>query len=218
MSDATCPACAGPTTWRRFCTDCIPPLGQWADPVAYAKRYAELAKLCAGSATPLPVNHPARVAACEHEWCDLPRETKPQGHPGRWTAYRWCQNCRFRRRYRKKRGLPIDTPPWEPTRANPGYAISKHDGYRYAVGPKGYLQRAENGRMIFEHRAIMEQKLGRPLRKGENVHHKNGRRDDNRSENLELWVKPQPAGQRVEDLVAWIIDRYPDEVRRAIDG
>jgi tRNA-dihydrouridine synthase len=77
----------------------------------------------------------------------------------------------------------------------------------------GHFAADEDGRVL-QHRRVMAEKLGRKLHPYENVHHKNGARHDNRLENLELWVKRQPAGQRVEDLrewAKWILKEYPDD-------
>jgi len=64
---------------------------------------------------------------------------------------------------------------------------------------------------VFEHILVMEQLLGRYLLPDERLHHRNGVRNDNRVENLELWVRAQPSGIRVDDAVAWareILQRY----------
>ncbi len=56
---------------------------------------------------------------------------------------------------------------------------------------------------INEHTFVMSEKLGRPLTKNENVHHRNGVRDDNRIENLELWHRGQCPGQRLQEKLEW---------------
>jgi hypothetical protein len=70
-----------------------------------------------------------------------------------------------------------------------GYRISNRS---YCIGKREY---------VYEHRKVVEEFLGRPLRREETVHHKNGNRQDNRLENLELWSSRHGKGQRVSEKI-----------------
>ena len=128
------------------------------------------------------------------EWRVCQYENCPRlGEPFSYTASqgtgeycsRSCSNKAFKP-HRHRRGE--DHPAWKGGRT---------------VNREGYVSIRVNGEYVAEHRHVMEQHLGRSLRPGETVHHKNGVKDDNRLDNLELRGGPHGKGQAAKDLVAY---------------
>lgn len=107
-----------------------------------------------------------------------------------------------RERYRIVHGQPIDKPS---TKKKAGEGNIDAQGYK-TITKRGHPNQMDAKGRIREHVFIMSEHLGRPMKKGENIHHLNGDRLDNRIENLELWTRPQPPGQRVEDKIKWGIE------------
>lgn len=76
-------------------------------------------------------------------------------------------------------------------------------GYVLVYAPDHPTRKGKIKPYVFEHRLVMEKRLGRLLRDDEHVHHKDGVRSNNQDSNLELWTKSHPHGQRAEDKVKW---------------
>lgn len=112
---------------------------------------------------------------------------------------KYCNiSCKRLAATRKLQGLPINGP----RKHIHGSGYITKTGYRI-ISKMNHPNSVKGKRsgQIMEHVFVMSEYLGRPLIKGETVHHKNGIRDDNRIENLELWNCSHPFGQRVEDKI-----------------
>ncbi|MCA1711009.1 MAG: HNH endonuclease [Actinobacteria bacterium] len=115
--------------------------------------------------------------------------------------------------HRQRVRLTGELQPEQPLRPAPTGAHHSH-GYRRVAVPAEDRWLVDGASVAPEHRLVLARQLRRPLRADESVHHRNGVRDDNRPENLELWSRFQPTGARVADLLAYaweLIHRHEPE-------
>ena len=78
-----------------------------------------------------------------------------------------------------------------------GHRKQRKDGYIYIYYPD-YPSSTKDG-FVMEHIYIVEQHIGRRLKKDEVVHHKNHIRNDNRIENLQLMTFKQHASLHMKE-------------------
>ena len=134
---------------------------------------------------------PAQLFVCSMDGCDRPHRAKG-----------FC-DAHYQRLWK---GTDLAKPIRRAkTPIRDGWYVNS-EGYLYRTGKRG------DGKygVVLQHRLIMEGILGRPLTDKETVHHKNGVRDDNRPENLELWASRHPRGSRIEDLVEFALEILND--------
>ena len=84
-------------------------------------------------------------------------------------------------------------------KAPTGTVMQNAGGYRMVRAPEH--PNANGSGMVLEHRFVMTSHLGRAIAPNETVHHRNGNRQDNRIENLELRIGAHGQGQSVDDRV-----------------
>jgi hypothetical protein len=91
-----------------------------------------------------------------------------------------------------------------------GGRLYNKDGYVIVWCPE-HPTTHKTKKYVLEHRLVMEQHLGRYLTRQEVVHHKNGVKDDNRIENLEVF---QCNGEHLRQTLKGCVPKWTEDGKR----
>lgn len=135
---------------------------------------------------------------------DAPPHPHGGGRPRNLELWGDCPNCgkHFKKKIREPRQYTDGQPRMQEFCSKS--CANRSRGRNGCLDTHGYMILPAGKRGAYrppQHRAVMEELIGRKLLPGETVHHKNGVRSDNRPENLELWSSRHGKGQRVGDRI-----------------